>query len=105
MKEIHTRYISALTQMPILYADEEQMKSDLAQFHDCNTKPELLYTNDVLSLLNSSNEHDVEKAKEMIQIRTDSDFYLQCHIMAYIYDIKIHYLGVQKANKDVFFTP
>ena len=57
------------------------MKIDLEFFHNCNNKPEELYTADVLSLLKSSNANDVEKANQMIRVRTNNDFYLQCHIM------------------------
>ena len=62
-----------------------------------------MYTDDVIPLLNSSNSDDVAKANEMIKVRTDNDFYLQCYIMAHLYDIKIRYLGVQKANNDIYF--
>ena len=103
MKQIHTRYMSGLTQQPFLCTNDEDMEKDFSVFHDCNTKPESLYTDNVLPLLNSSNADDVAKAKEMIKVRTDGDFYLQCHILAHLHDIKIRYLGIQKANKDIYF--
>ena len=36
----------------------------------------------------------------MIKVRTDNDFYFQCYIMAYLYNMKICYLGIQSANKN-----
>ena len=102
MKQIHFRFYFGLTEK-ILTINEEQMKDDLEFFHDCNTKPEEFYTADVLSLLKSSNADDVEKANQMIWVRTDNDFYFQCHIIAYLYDIKIRYLGVQASNNDIYF--
>ena len=102
MKPIYSRFWFGST--GFLDINEEQMNSDLEFFHDYNTKQEGLYTDDVVSLLQSPNVDDNEKAKEMIKIRTDNDFYLQCHIMAYLYNIKIRYLGIQSANEnDLFF--
>ena len=102
MKPIYSRFWFGST--GFLNINKEQMNNDLEFFHDCNTKQEGLYTDDVVSLLQSPNVDDNEKAKEMIKIRTDNDFYLQCHIMAYLYNIKICYLGIQSANEnDLFF--
>ena len=103
MKQIHSRFYFGFTGK-ILTMNDEQMKIDLECFHDYNTKPEEFYTADVLSLLKSSNVDDIEKAKEMIKVRTDNDFYFQCHIMTYLYNMKICYLGIQSANEnDLYF--
>ena len=95
--------MSGLTQMPVLCTNEEDMEKDFSVFHDCNKKPESMYTDDILPLLDSSNADDVAKAKEMMIVRTDGDFYLQCHILAHLHDIKIRYLGIQKGKNDIYF--
>ena len=73
MKPIYSRFWFGST--GFLDINEEQMNSDLEFFHDCNMKQEELYTDDVVSLLQSPNVDDNEKAKEMIKARTDNDFY------------------------------
>ena len=56
MKPIYSRFWFRST--GFLTINEEQMNSDLEFFHDCNTKQEELYTDDVVSLLQSPNVDD-----------------------------------------------
>ena len=78
------------------------MLSDFHFFHDCNTKAEAFYTDDVLSLLKSSNHVDVEKDNNMIKVRIDNDFYLQCYVMEYLFCIPIRYLAYQSGNEHIY---
>ena len=105
MTELHGRFMGGLLTSEVPVIDNNAMKSEFEKFHDYTKYPEEMYTDDVLLLLKSKDQAIIENANKMIQVRTDSDFYLQCHVMAKIFDLTIRYLGDQSSNSPILLTP
>ena len=76
--ELYSRFIGSLinSNEPLFEEEEETVLYDFQFFHDCITRSESFYTDNVFSLLKSANPVKVKKAKEIIDVRTDNDFYL-----------------------------
>lgn len=69
--------------------DEQIMISNFVKFHDIPKLSEAMYTDDILSLLKSIDPVTIEKVNNIIKVRTDNNFYLQCHVIAKIFHIAI----------------
>lgn len=91
--QLHSRFMANLICSKEWIFDAESRASDFKFFHDCCLEPEVFYTDNILSILKYTDSFNIEKAHDMIKVRTYKDFYLQYYVMSFIFGIIIYYLA------------